>query len=725
MASAKRSAYVAPTPSRRTAGKSNSTFEKTGASSSGLELRPAQETEVITDLQRAAGNKAVSTLLDSGDHRFVQRVPVSAEFHETLYNKESGAGLATAPSQGFTGGSPTTVANPDKASYEMTRNADNSGVTVLIKIRFLQQARNTVPPPSPNPTGLPEVGQLVGRPSVIPVNDPTDRRTWAKDTASKATTLWNGRKISFASVDHPQPGEGAGSYAPPLPPTPIRLPVTFKAEAVFGINDPAHQQVIVHPPASIPGSTGHPIDVGNWYQQDPAKRAAAYPHSDDVIYAHEYGHMLGIPDEYSQSNEQLNALLHQAAPKTAASSRVALDKTTIERMTLAALSRPLYAQLQAAMPLMVAALGARRTAVTRKLAAAARAGAVSPDVRAELISELTAESDARTSSGVPQAVAFETTKNFSNLGIANKAVQDSFAVGPVSKLIGDAYWAALLAPHKTNVAVAGLDDVSINISTGVYSAAGATTPLAASATTEATNVVGPAAPGPRLPAAPPSSLIAQLSALPATWSSAGSQLESSVTSAAFSTAMAAGLKSAAAAAALVAAAAAALPGFAPPPKLASARALYRRAFTLVNNSAAAAAKQVVGDILLTTVKPTLAASVSSVQSSINAEVTRITTTPPASIAAAGPADPQMAAIVTGLKTRLDADKTATSGTGRDPTKGGGSAPDQNVTYSAQGLMGSSNASTVRSDQMQGMVDAFNAKLRKVPREDAFTVDVGK
>jgi hypothetical protein len=683
-----------------------------------------QDTDTVTDLQRAVGNRAVTALLESGDAS-LQRVPVSAEFHETLYNKESGTGMATAPPRGFTGGSPTTVANPEKASYEMTRNADNSGVTVVIKIRFLQQARNTTPPPSPNPTGLPELGQLTGSPSAIPANDPSDRRTWAKDAASKATTLWNSREISFASLDHPQPGEGAGSYAPPLPPTPIRLPVTFKAEAVFGLNDPAHQQVIVHPPASIPGSPGHPIDAGNWYQQDPAKRAAAYPHSDDVIYAHEYGHMLGIPDEYSQSNEQLNALMHQAAPKTAASSHAALDKTTMERMTLAALSRPLFGQLQAAMPLMVSALAAKRNAVTRKLAAAARAGAVSPDVRAELVSELTAASDARTSPGVPRAVAFQTTKNFSNLDIASKAVQGSFALGPVSKLIGDAYWAALQEPHKTNVAVAGFDDVSINISSGVYSAAGAATPLAGSATTEATKVVGPAAPGPRLPTAPPASLIAQLSGLPATWSTAGSRLESSVTSAAFATAMAAGLKSAATAAAVVAAAAAALPGFVPPAKLATGRALYRRAFTLVNNSAAAAAKQVVNDMLLATVKPTLAASVSSVQSSINAEVTRITTAPPAGMAAAGPADPQMAAIVAAMKARLDADKAATAGTGRDPTKGGGSAPDQNVTYSAQGLMGSSNASTVRADQFQGMLDAFNAKLRKVPREDKFTVDVGK
>ena len=197
---------------------------------------------------------------------------------------------------------------------------------------------------------------------------------------TRPPTTWNGRKISFVSQDHPQPGEGAGSHAPPLPPTPIRLPVTFKAQAVFGLNEPAHQQVIVHPPASVPGTPGHPIDAGNWYQQDPdpAKRAASYPHTDDVIYAHEYGHMLGIPDEYSQSNEQLNALMHQAAPKTAASSKAALDKTTIERMALAALATALSGQLSAALPPMTGALNAKRAAVTRKLAAAARAGVRHP-----------------------------------------------------------------------------------------------------------------------------------------------------------------------------------------------------------------------------------------------------------------------------------------------------------------------------------------------------------
>ena len=40
-------------------------------------------------------------------------------------------------------------------------------------------------------------------------------------------------------------------------------------------------------------------------------------------------------------------------------------------------------------------------------------------------------------------------------------------------------------------------------------------------------------------------------------------------------------------------------------------------------------------------------------------------------------------------------------------------------------MGSNNSLAVRTDQFQLMVDTFNAKLRKVPREDAFTIEVGK
>ncbi len=35
-----------------------------------------------------------------------------------------------------------------------------------------------------------------------------------------------------------------------------------------------------------------------------------YPFTEEQIYAHEYGHLIGLPDEYSHSHPQMHALLH-------------------------------------------------------------------------------------------------------------------------------------------------------------------------------------------------------------------------------------------------------------------------------------------------------------------------------------------------------------------------------------------------------------------------------
>ena len=88
--------------------------------------------------------------------------------------------------------------------------------------------------------------------------------------------------------------------------------MTFDSIAVFGLDEKHDQTIIVHPnsvPANAKG--GNPIDAGNYYLNK-----GGYGGDDNVIAAHEYGHLLGIDDEYSQSNEMLNALLHRAAPRT-------------------------------------------------------------------------------------------------------------------------------------------------------------------------------------------------------------------------------------------------------------------------------------------------------------------------------------------------------------------------------------------------------------------------
>jgi hypothetical protein len=71
----------------------------------------------------------------------------------------------------------------------------------------------------------------------------------------------------------------------------------------------------------------------------------------------------------------------------------------------------------------------------------------------------------------------------------------------------------------------------------------------------------------------------------------------------------------------------------------------------------------------------------------------------------------MTALVNAMKARLDADKAATAGGGRDPLgKKGGTAADQDVTYSYQGLMGSNATTALRPDQFNPMVKQFNDRL---------------
>jgi hypothetical protein len=236
----------------------------------------------------------------------------------------------------------------------------------------------------------------------------------------------------------------------------------------------------------------------------------------------------------------------------------------------------------------------------------------------------------------------------------------------------------------------------------------------------ATAGVGAAA-APGLPAiAPPASLTAKLTALPATWGTAGSAVETGVTSAAFTAKMVATLKSAAAAA--TAAAAALPPGAAPAPKMQRAQALYARAYQMVTNAAKEASRQVATELVAGAVTPVLETSVSDLQASIKAEVTRIMTTPASGVAALGTPDPNMVAMVAAMKARLDADKAATAGGGRDPLAGGGTAAAQDVTYSNQGLMGSNATTALRPDQFGPMVQQFNSKL-STTFEKKFTAEV--
>lgn len=660
-----------------------------------ISRRPALTGKQALALQRTVGNHAAREIMRS----LAQRVPVSASTSETLYNDtNSTTGEASARRYG------------GPKTYDITRQGD-AGATVTVKIKYLNQARNTTPPGPNPPPGTPRLGQLIGSPTEIPATDV--RRAWARDMSQQAVAHWNGQ-VTFVGEETNLLSEN----------TTKRLPVSFRAEPVFDMGAEAHSTVIVHGPATTAGTPGHPIDAGNFYMN----KNDRYPASDDIIYAHEYGHLIGIPDEYSQSNEQMNALLHQASPGNAAASLAALDQETIERMALTAMRRPLYDQLMAAMPTFTAAVQAQGATVRRQMAQAARAAVVTPAVRDQLQNRLMAEADPTLGPDVPRAVAFQTTTNFSNISRAAEGVQAAFDPGALGNQIGDLYWRALSAPLSETVRVQGLDDVAIRVHNSVTRTTGAGGYNAGDAGAVATDTVGPAAAAgpvagggpPGLPVMPPpGSLVGQISALPSAWSAAGSALESGVTAEAFAAKLQSILPSAAAAAAE--AILAMVTGGAATPAIARRRELYQRAHALINNAAREAATQLASELIRSQVEPVIQASVTAFQSALESEAANIMTKSPAELAALGDPNPAMRALVSDMKRRLDIDKQRTAGTGRDPLGAGVTAADQDVTYSAQGLMGSNQSTDVRADQFRPMVNQFNEHFKGF-WEQPFTVE---
>lgn len=652
--------------------------KRSGASRSAKTSRSTQGGPLV-HLQAAAGNHAVGQLLRT------QRVAITgAATSETLYNQAGAGGTAGSAKYSI------------NANYEMTRQGD-TGATVQVKIKYLNQARNTVPP---GPSGGPAVGQLVGPQTEIPDGDP--RRAWATTMANEAVKSWNGRLTLL--------GEEWNAFKTN---TKKSLPVTFQAVPVWGLNDPAHNTVIVHPPATVGGSAGNPIDAGNYYVK---KNDNAYPADDKIIYAHEYGHLIGIPDEYSQSNAQMNALLHQAAPDKAASSLAALDKKTVERMTLAALIRPLYAQFGRTVSQVTDAISAQAPLVKKKMSAALRAAVGTGGVKDALTENLKAGADPKLGPEIPGAVAFETGAHFSASNRAEEGITAGFDPATIGTALKDAYWKALVEPMNPSVAVDGLGDVKINIMSSIYGAAGSGTALAGDAAADAAKLVGPVS-TPTLPVtAPPSSLIGQLAAIPATWGATGGALATAITPDAFATKMQAAIGSVTAAEEV-----ADLLGMGGP-KMARTWALYKKGYGLLANASNAAAQQLAADLVPATITPALGPSITALQSAVATEVTRLMTASPTALATAPP-DANMAAIVAAMKTKLDTAKAATAGSGRDPLGAGKAAPDQDVTYSYQGLMGSNATTALRADQFQPVVDQFNSKLKGFFETKPFTAQV--
>ena len=308
---------------------------------------------------------------------------------------------------------------------------------------------------------------------------------------------------------------------------------------------------------------------------------------------------------------------------------------------------------------------------------------------------------------------------------------------------------ALLAPHGEAVDVGGgaSGRMSITIQGGPGGAAagvwgaGESAALSGSATGVAERVVGETATGRIPPVRPSGTLLSGIRAIPGTWSGSAAGLAASVTPARIAAAIAeavrqAGAAAAAAPAAPAPAAAGAAPAAAPRPSIRTVRQLYARALGVVQNAARSAARSELRAFVSSEIQPVLTASVATLRVDIAADVNRAMTTPADALAADAPPDPDLRAMVGGMKTRLEAATPAERirrirtppppiRCAPPPQRLRPTTPNQEVTYSNKGMM-SDNTGDVRADQLRDMVAQFNDRVAhpdlRHENEDSFRVE---
>lgn len=670
-------------------------------------LRVLGPTTSAIDLASAAGNRAFRQLLaDQVDH-VVQRVPVSYDdTGETLY-EDPAAGQTQFQPTSYSSG---TVAGGGGIQYEMTRS--DTEVTVTVDILFVSQARDTretLPDGRPNPN----YQFYVGAETAIAADDP--RRQFAVDRCATIGGTWNRYALVGRPLPPPAPSGGTGptDAGTPLPggtaspePEEIRLPLNFVANPVFDPAASSHSKVRVFGPATAADRSGaHPIDSGNWYMN-----TTNYGDADvDAIYAHEYGHLVGLQDEYFRSNDQVHQTLHRMGGG-AATSDAAVDRETLRRMVMAALGRALQSRLRSVIGEVSAAFMAQHELLRTQLKQAIRTTWQDPGLRAAIADTIRDEVPARYRSQVERVVEFQTARNLSNVLVANEAMT-AMTAASVERSALSFFRRQFDAFVGSSFGVTGADGtrttMSLELSGNVTGAASSGSGAAAGSAL-ADRVVGAASVP--IPAVRPSStLVGQLNALPETWRTPGSGID-----AAYSPAAVIPLVREAAAAAVATGAIG---------RIGSTNDLYRRVLGIVNGTVRASSRDAVTSFVDSAIHPAITSQVTALRGQIDTEVDAVMGLTAGAAAARSPRDPDITSIATQLHTLLQSQQNSGSWDQTADINPGASGSGVDVRYSMDTMMGTNvtGPEGFRADMIQPIVDQFNgnAALRDPRREEAF------
>ncbi len=648
-------------------------------------------------------------LTGSGDT--VQRVAVTAPTRqETLFNNRGG-GQAGARVYGGSGG----------ATFDMSRAGTPEVVTTTVRIRFVQQNRVlSAPDASGNTHPIDQGGE--GAQTVIPPGDA--RRAFAQNICDTAPTHWNNRAVLAGT--RAAPGAIASLWNDDKG-GPVRLPLRFKAVPVWDLKPvPADTEIRVFPQATQAGGPIHPIDAGHYYMN----KGPNYSGNEEAIYAHEYGHLLGLSDEYSQSNPQMHAMLHGIDPATATERGNTMDREAVRRMVLAALTRPLHDRVSAATNEIARAFSAGSAPVAGALAGSLHTALADPGVKTMLAANMPPAQAAL----APSVAGFVNTAahSFANTNaVASSVVGAEFGGAQLGALVKRLYFEALDSAAHGAVDVGGVNmKINIEGNAGITAAGNAVAPPlglwagggapAADIASTVDQAAGKLRTGRVPPVRPSGSILRELSTLPAGWDAfraaapaalAGGTLISDLNTALLGQWLA-NLASAAPA----------------PAAIAGRRALWRAVNKSVHDASQAAATNAVRAFLQSELQPVMRTSTASLMTSIGDEVTRIMGTPANQLALTSPRDPAIASVVSTMRSTLLAQSVAAQAAqitaGTTPIDPGTSAPAQQVTYSTVNMM-SSNDDIFRQDQFTDLANVFNGESAlKRDREGPFHVEMG-